>query len=52
MDVEVGARAPILRRYLALAPGARPHLPVTRDSELATFAAVAELYPVFQVVPS
>ena len=52
VDVEVGARAPILRRYLALAPGARPHLPVTRDSELATFAAVAELYPVFQVVPS
>ena len=38
-EVEVGARAPILRRYLAVAPGARPHLPVTQDSPLEAFAA-------------
>jgi len=30
-EVEPGDRAPILRRYLALAPGARPHLPVDRS---------------------
>lgn len=48
-DVEAGARAPILRRYLALAPGARPHLPVTRHSPLEAFEAIAELYPVFRV---
>ncbi|OLT01354.1 hypothetical protein BJF90_32370 [Pseudonocardia sp. CNS-004] len=28
LEVDAGARAPILRRYLAVAPGARAHLPV------------------------
>ncbi|WP_440098038.1 nitroreductase/quinone reductase family protein [Streptosporangium sp. H16] len=48
-EVHPGARAPILRRYLALAPGARPHLPVTRDSSLEAFAAIAEAHPVFRI---
>jgi deazaflavin-dependent oxidoreductase (nitroreductase family) len=48
-EVAPGARAPILRRYLALAPGARPHLPVSRDSPLEDFAAIAEAYPVFRI---
>ncbi|KPI07470.1 hypothetical protein OK074_0180 [Actinobacteria bacterium OK074] len=50
-EVEVGARAPVLRRYLALAPGARPHLPVDRRAPLEEFARIADRVPVFRVRP-
>jgi hypothetical protein len=50
-EVEVGDRAPILRRYLALAPGARPHVPVDRAAPLAEFDRIAGRYPVFRVRP-
>ena len=33
-EVDLATRAPILRRYLAVAPGAQPHLPVNRALEL------------------
>lgn len=49
-EVEVSARPPILRRYLDLAPGARPHVPVDRRAPLEEFAAVAEDFPVFRIV--
>lgn len=49
LEVPVGERAPVLRRYLAIAPGARPHLPVARRAPLADFEAVASQYPVFRV---
>jgi deazaflavin-dependent oxidoreductase (nitroreductase family) len=52
VEVEAGARAPILKRYLALAPGARPHIPVDRGAPLAEFERVAGQYPVFRVLPS
>ncbi|MFG1618442.1 nitroreductase family deazaflavin-dependent oxidoreductase [Nonomuraea wenchangensis] len=42
-------RAPILRRYLELAPGARPHIPVDRRAPEQAFAAVAPSYPVFLI---
>jgi hypothetical protein len=47
----VGAdeRAPILRRYLQVAPGARPHVPVDRRASLAEFERIAPGYPVFRV---
>ncbi len=48
-EVEAGARAPILRRYLTLAPGARPHVPVDRRAPLANFERLAAQYPVFRV---
>jgi hypothetical protein len=48
-EVEVGARAPILRRYLASAPGARPHLPVDRRASLGEFDRIAAQFPVFRV---
>jgi len=48
-EVDVRLRAPILRRYLELAPGARPHIPVDRHAGLDAFEAVAERYPVFRV---
>ncbi|WP_410816270.1 nitroreductase/quinone reductase family protein [Micromonospora sp. 050-3] len=48
-EVDVGARAPILRRYLAVAPGARPHMAVDRRAPLCDFERVAAQYPVFRV---
>jgi len=48
-EVQPAARAPILRRYLRVAPGARPHIPVDRRAPLAEFARIAADYPVFRV---
>ncbi len=48
-EVEPTARAPILRRYLQVAPAARPHVPVDRSAPLAEFAQVAPDYPVFRI---
>src|SRR5262247_1278979 len=39
-EVEPGARAPILRRYLQVASGARPHIPVGRTAPLEEFARI------------
>ncbi len=41
--------APILRRYLQVAPGARPHIPVDRRAPLVDFERIAAQYPVFRV---
>lgn len=48
-EVEVGARAPILRRYLALAPGGRAHIPVDQHAPLEEFDQIAAQIPVFHV---
>ncbi len=48
-EVDIDARAPILRRYLALAPGARPHMPVDRRAPLEDFERMAAEYPVFRI---
>ena len=48
-EVEPGARAPILKRYLALAPGARAHFPVDRSAALSEFEVIAPSYPVFRI---
>jgi len=48
-EVEPGARAPILRRYLQVAPGARPHIPADRKAPLTEFARIAADYPVFRI---
>lgn len=50
-EVDPSERAPILRRYLDLAPGARPHIPVRRRAPLREFERVAGRYPVFRVLP-
>jgi hypothetical protein len=50
VEVPVAGRAPILRRYLALAPGARPHIPVDRHAPVAAFERIAAAYPVFRIV--
>jgi len=49
-EVDPADRAPILKRFLAVAPGARPHIPVDRHAPLAEFARVAPEHPVFWVV--
>jgi hypothetical protein len=41
--------APIIRRYLEVAPGARPHIPVDRNAPLSEFERIAADYPVFKV---
>jgi len=48
-EVDRDARAPILRRYLAVAPGARPHLPIDRRASLEEFERIAAEFPVFRV---
>jgi deazaflavin-dependent oxidoreductase (nitroreductase family) len=48
-EVDPGERAPILRRYLECAPGARAHIPVDRSAPLPEFERIAAQYPVFHV---
>src|ERR1017187_10072443 len=51
IEVPVSERAPIIRRYLDTVPGARPHIPVSRDAATADIEAISPRYPVFLVVP-
>jgi hypothetical protein len=48
-EVPAEHRAPILRAYLQRTPGARPHVPVNKDAQLAEFEKVAADFPVFRV---
>ena len=50
-EVEPADRAPILQRYVDVAPGARAHIPVERGASLERFAEIAEQYPVFRISP-
>jgi deazaflavin-dependent oxidoreductase (nitroreductase family) len=49
VEVDPAARPPILRRYLAVAPGARPHVPVNRHAPLEEYERIAARYPVFRI---
>ncbi|WIX98518.1 nitroreductase/quinone reductase family protein [Amycolatopsis mongoliensis] len=49
-EVPVELRAPVLRRYLACAPGGRAHIPVDRRAPIEEFARIAPDIPVFRVV--
>lgn len=49
VEVDVNKRAPILKEYLRVAPGARPHVAVSKDAPEARFEDVAGRYPVFRV---
>jgi hypothetical protein len=50
-EIDTGLRAPILRRYLAVAPGARAHIPIDRRAPLSDFERIAGRYPVFRITP-
>ena len=43
------SRPAILRRYLALAPGARAHIPIDRHAPLEQFERIAPQIPVFRI---
>ena len=49
VEVEPGERAPILRRYVQLAPGARGHIRVDPEAPLVEFERIAPQYPVFRI---
>jgi deazaflavin-dependent oxidoreductase (nitroreductase family) len=49
VPVPVDERPPILRRFLELAPGARPHINVDRHAPVAEFARVANQVPVYRI---
>ncbi len=48
-EVAVSQRAPILKAYLHRAPGARPHMAISKDAPLSAFEKIAPKYPVFRV---
>lgn len=50
-EVPADQRAPILKAYLQIAPGARPHMPVNEDAPIARFEEIAPAYPVFRLSP-
>ena len=49
IEVPVAQRAPIIKRYLEVAPGARPHIPIERDAPLEQFTQIAASFPVFRI---
>lgn len=51
-EVVVEKRARVLKAYLRLAPGARPHIPVDKNAPLEEFRAIAAQFPVFRLVSS
>ena len=51
-EVGVHDRPAILRRYLALAPGARPHITIDRHGSREEFERVAPDLPVFRLTPA
>jgi deazaflavin-dependent oxidoreductase (nitroreductase family) len=48
-EVPIDRRPAILRQYLAVAPGGRPHIPVDRSAPLSDFARVAPGIPMFLI---
>jgi deazaflavin-dependent oxidoreductase (nitroreductase family) len=48
-EVEISQRAPILKAYLKIAPGARPHIPVDKDAPVSEFEKIAAKFPVFKI---
>jgi hypothetical protein len=49
-DVPPADRPPILRRYVAVAPGGRAHIGVDSNAPLEAFGKVARDIPVFRIV--
>ncbi len=49
-DVNVKERGPILKAYLQIAPGARPHIPISKDAPISEFEKIASEYPVFKLI--
>lgn len=48
-EVDVEQRAPILKAFLRHAPGARPHIPISKDAPVSEFEKIASKYPIFRL---
>jgi deazaflavin-dependent oxidoreductase (nitroreductase family) len=48
-EIDASQRAPILKAYLQHAPGARPHIPISKDAPISEFEKIASKYPVFRL---
>jgi hypothetical protein len=49
-EVPIPARAPIIKEYVRVAPGARPHIGLDQMAMLADCERVASDFPVFRIV--
>ena len=49
VELDPSQRAPILKAFLQHAPGARPHIPVSKDAPLSEFEKIASGFPVFRL---
>lgn len=49
-EISLEQRPRVLKAYLKIAPGARPHIPVDKDAPPEAFAVVAPQIPVFRVL--
>ena len=52
IPVPVGDRPRLIKAYLQVAPGARPHVAIDKDAPLAAFVDIAEQVPVFRLEPA
>ena len=52
LEVPVSERAPVIKRYVTFATGARPHVSISWRAPIADFAASAGDYPVFRIAPA
>jgi hypothetical protein len=50
-EVPVERRAPIIKEYLRLAPGGRPHIGIGKSATVAECQRVAPNHPVFRIIP-
>jgi hypothetical protein len=48
-EVDIKQRAPILKAYLQLAPGARPHIPISKDAPISGFEKIVSKYSIFRM---
>ena len=48
-EVDPHERAPIIKSYLEVAPGARPHIPVDPSAPVEEFEPIAAGHPVFRI---
>lgn len=51
VEVPAAERAPMVKRCVEVAPGARPHIHVDRHERVEAFERVAADHPVFRIVP-
>jgi F420H(2)-dependent quinone reductase len=51
IEVPVAQRPSLIKAYLEQVPGARPHIPVDRQSDIDAFLPIGARYPVFRVTP-